>query len=211
MLWKALGLGFTALALLACGCGKSNDSSRSQTPAGMSVNGPTEQDKSAHEAKTVVTEFLNALRRGDDAKAKTLLTAIARKKADEQGRAVAPPANDGVKIDVDDPTFPTPERDLAQVPTRWIDQDETGKSRTDRAIWACRLEPEGWRVAGFAAYVFEGEDPVFMNFEDPEDMARHQQLLNEEIEKRSKPESPARSSGESPQQAEGTPKDAFRR
>ena len=211
MLWKALGLGLTALTLLACGCGKSNDSGQSQTPAGLSVSGPTPQDRSAHEAKMVVTDFLNALRRGDDAKAKTLLTAVARRKAEEKGRAVAPPANDGVKIEVDDPTFPTSEHDIAHVPTRWIDQDETGKPRTDRAIWSCRLEPEGWRVAGFAAYVFEGEDPVFMNFEDPEDMARHQEMMNEEIERRSKSESPARSSGESPLQAEGTPKDAFRR
>lgn len=159
----------------------------------------------------VVTDFLNALRRGDDAKAKSLLTAVARQKAEEQGRAVAPPANDGVKIEVDDPTFTSPEHDVAQIPTRWIDQDETGKPRIDRAIWACRLEKEGWRVAGFAAYVFEGEDPVFMNFEDPQEMARHQQLMNEEIERRSKSESPARSSGDSPLQAEGTPKDAFRR
>ena len=58
----------------------------------------------------------------------------------------------------------------------------TGKPRTDKATWVCRLEPEGWRVAGFAAYVFEGEDPLLLSFEDPEDMAKKQKWLKEEIE-----------------------------
>ena len=93
-----------------------------------------------------------------------------------------PPANDSAKIEVEDATYPTPEHDIAHVPTKWIDLDETGKPRTDKATWVCRLEPEGWRVAGFAAYVFEGEDPLLLSFEDPEDMAKKQKWLKEEIE-----------------------------
>ncbi len=208
ILWKSTILGLTAVTFLAIGCGKSNDNA---APAAMSVNGPTQMDRAGHEAKMVVSDFLNALRRGDDSKAKELLTKLAHKKVDEQGRSLGHGANDGVKIEVDDATFPTPEHDIAHVPTRWTDQDETGKARTDRATWVCRLEPEGWRVAGFAAYVFEGEEPLFMNFEDPEDMAKHQQWLNDELERRSKPESATRTSGESPLQAERSPKDAFRR
>ncbi len=37
-------------------------------------------------------------------------------------------------------------------------------------------------MAGFAAYVFEGEDPLLLSFEDPEDMAKKQKWLKEEIE-----------------------------
>jgi hypothetical protein len=208
--WRILGLTALAVLVCGCGCGKSNDGDQGQTP-GMSVNGPSEQDRSAHAAKMVVSDFLNALRRGDDSKAKSLLTKLAREKADEKGKAIAPPADDAIKIEIDDATFPTPEHDIAHVPTRWFDQDENGKPRTDRSIWVCRIEPEGWRVAGFADYAFEGEDPVFMNFEDPDDMAKHQEMMNEEFERRSKLQSAPRSSGETPMQAAGVPKDAFRR
>ena len=84
--------------------------------------------------------------------------------------------------------YPTPEHDIAHVPTKWIDLDETGKPRTDKATWVCRLEPEGWRVAGFAAYVFDGEDPLLLSFEDPDDMAKKQNWLKEEIDRRAKQE-----------------------
>ena len=97
------------------------------------------------------------------------------------------------------------------MPTKWIDLDETGKPRTDKATWVCRLEPEGWRVAGFAAYVFEGEDPLLLSFEDPEDMAKKQEWLKKEIDRRAKQETTPPAGGENPFQAEKNPQDAFRR
>ena len=97
------------------------------------------------------------------------------------------------------------------MPSKWIDLDETGKSRIDKATWVCRLEPEGWRVAGFAAYVFEGENPLLLSFEDPEDMAKKQIWLEEEMTRRRKQATPAPAGGENPFQAEKKPQDAFRR
>jgi hypothetical protein len=35
-----------------------------------------------------------------------------------------------------------------------------------------RRQPEGWRVAGMAAVLLEGQPKQFLNFEDPEDMLR---------------------------------------
>jgi hypothetical protein len=195
--------------MMVAGCGGS--SSKSDGTPTASLNGPTQQDRTAFEAKSVVTEFLNALRRGDDPKAKSLLTKLAKQKVEEQGRTLGHGANDSVKVEVDDATFPTPEHDIAHVPTRWIDQDENGKPRTDKATWVCRHEADGWRVAGFAAYVFDGEEPLFMNFEDPEDMAKHEQWLKEEEERRAKPESTSRSTGDASLEAQKSPKDAFQR
>jgi hypothetical protein len=212
MLTRLSIFALAAMSVLAFGCSKSADNGAGQNPPPAAVSGPTQQDRTAHEAKMVVSDFLNALRRGDDVKAKSLLTKVARQKAEEQNRTVAPGASDSAKIEVDDATFPAPdEHEIAHVPARWIDQDEMGKPQISKATWVCRLEPEGWRVAGSALYVFDGEDPIFMNFEDPEDMERHRQMMNEEIERRSKATSPARSSGENPLQAERNPKDAFQR
>ena len=113
-----------------------------------------------------------------------LLTKSARQKTEKTGWCIAPAAAESAKIEVDDATLPSPDHKIAHVPTRWIDQDESGKPRIDKATWVCRLEPDGWRVAGYAAFVFEGEDPLMIDLEDPDDMAKKQKWLREEIERR---------------------------
>jgi hypothetical protein len=220
MLSRSIVLGLVVIAFAVSGCNSSNDTGKSAangsapaaataaaSPAAASLPAASAQD-----AKIIVAGFLEAIRKGDDEKAKRFLTKIARQKADETGRCVTPPANDNAKIEVSDPTFPTPAHDIVHVPTVWIDLDESGKPRPEKATWVCRLEPEGWRVAGFAAYVFDGEDPLLLSFEDPEDMQKKQLWLKEELDRRSKPADPAPVAGSgSPTQAENKPQDAFRR
>ena len=207
MFFKYIILGLAAISVLALGCGKSSETANSQgapPAAAMSAGAP------AQDAKEVVTDFLGAFRKGDNEAATRLLTKLARQKVAETGRNVSPPANDRVQIEVDDPVFPTPDRKIAHVPTRWIDLDEMGRSRTDKATWVCRLEEDGWRVAGFAAYVFDGEDPLLLSFEDPADMEKKQNWLNEEIARRSKPEASPPANGANSTQA-AKPRDAFQR
>ena len=212
MLKRTSILGWAALTMLAFGCGKSNDHSAAEAaPAAASNTTNVAPAAPSVDAKVVVTTFLEAIRKGDNDVATKLLTKIARQKAEDTGRSVVPAANDSAKIEVEDTVYPTPAHDIAHVPTRWIDLDATGKPRTDRATWVCRLEPEGWRVAGLAAYVFEGEDPLLLSFEDPDDMAKKQDWLKKEIERRSKQETTPPASGENSFQAERKPQDAFRR
>ena len=208
MMSRSSILGLAAMALLAFGCSKSTENGSKQATQAATSNAASVP---LVDAKAVVTSFLEAIRKGDNEAATKLLTKVAHQKAEETGRCVAPAANDSAKIEVEEAAYPTPGHDIAHVPTRWIDLDETGKPRTDKATWVCRLEPEGWRVAGFAAYVFEGEDPLLLSFEDPEDMAKKQTWLKEEIARRSKRESAPPASGESSFQAEKNPQDAFRR
>ena len=47
-----------------------------------------------------------------------------------------------------------------------------------------RQEPEGWRIAGVAATVFKGEPPLLLNFEDPEEMLRKQEWVQQEMRRR---------------------------
>jgi hypothetical protein len=208
MLSRSSILGWAAMALLAFGCSKSNNDGAVQGPPAAALNTPSAPPQ---DAKMVVTGFLDALRKGDNDAATKLLTKVARQKAEATNRCVAPAANDSAKIEVEDAAYPTPDHDIAHVPTRWIDLDETGKPRTDKATWVCRLEPEGWRVAGFAAFVFEGEDPLLLSFEDPDDMQKKQTWLKEEINRRAKQATIPPAGGENSFQAEKKPQDAFRR
>jgi hypothetical protein len=141
-----------------------------------------------------------------------LLTKAAREKIAGTDLSVAPKADDRAKFEIQEVVYPTPEHDIAHVPALWIVPDETtGQPRTDKATWICRLEKDGWRVAALAAYIFEGEPPLLLNFENPREMAEKQQWLEKEIERRSKEETAPTASGENSSQAEQKPRDAFRR
>ena len=213
MLSRLSIFGWAVLALLAVGCNKSTDNSAAQ-PTSTAASSTTTAGPSipSQDPKVVVSGFLEAIRKGDNDGATKLLTKIARQKAEETGRCVAPAANDSARIEVDSVDYPTPSHDIAHVPTRWIDSDAaTGKQRTDKATWVCRLEQEGWRVAGFAAYIFEGEDPLLLSFEDPDDMAKKQDWLKKEIDRRAKQETAPPAEKENSFQAEKQPQDAFRR
>lgn len=207
MLSRSVILGLAAMALLAFGCNKSTDHGATEAaPAAASIPAAPTLD-----AKAVVTTFLEAFRKGDNEAATKLLTTVARQKVEATGRCVAPPANDRAKFEVEDIVYPTSEHDIAHVPTKWIDLDEMGRKRTDKATWVCRLEAEGWRVAGFAAYVFDGEDPLLLSFEDPDDMAKKQKWLIEEFNRRAKEDASPPPVAENSQQAQKKPQDAFRR
>jgi hypothetical protein len=212
MLSRSSILGWAAIALLAFGCSKSSDHGAPQaTPAAASGTANSAPATASPDAKVVVSSFLEAFRRGDNDAATKFLTKIARQKVEDTGRYVTPPASDSAKIEVEETVYPTPGHDIAHVPTKWIDLDAMGKPRMDRLTWVCRLEPEGWRVAGFAAYVFEGEDPLLLNFEDPDDFVKKQNWLKEEIVRRTKQETTPPARGENSFQAGKKPQDAFRR
>jgi hypothetical protein len=142
----------------------------------------------------VVTQFLDAIRTGNDEQAMGLLTAVARQKAIEANRSPTPPASDTARFEVGEVT-PVGD-DIARVNCTWTDLDEFGKPRTDRAIWVCRHEENGWRVGGVAAVVFEGEDPLLLDFEKPDEMKQKQEWLRDELARREK------------RQREGTPQNA---
>jgi len=47
-----------------------------------------------------------------------------------------------------------------------------------------RREAEGWRMVGMAATVFEGEPPLLLDFEQPQETMRRLELLRQEVKRR---------------------------
>jgi hypothetical protein len=158
------------------GCGKSTAPNNEATAAGG--------EKEAGPAATV-TAFMEAVRTGNDEKALGLLSATARQKSAGKDVGVTPPASDTARFTIGKVEMIG--EGGARVACDWTDLDENGKPRTDHALWITRHEPEGWRVVGVAATVFEGEDPLLLNFEDPDEMVKKQQWLREEMARRSHP------------------------
>ena len=167
-----LKLSAVAVLLTALtGCGSDQGGSTSTTPQEMP--GP----------EMTVFNFLEAVRTGDDSTAAEMLTPLARKKTDELDMVVAPPGSDTASFEVGEVELVAD--DGAHVSSVWTDLDELGDPRSDTIVWMLRREFDGWRIAGMATKLFDDELPLFLNFEDPEDMIRKQQMLEEELVRRS--------------------------
>ncbi len=146
-------------------------------------------------AKQTVVVFLEAIKRGDDAAARGMLTATARAKTQELGISVAPPVNDSAAYTVRDCEVIGEGGDLVHVATTWTDVDPDGFQSSDNVIWVVRLDPEGWRVVGMAMRVFEDLPPLLLNFEDPDDMLAKQAMVAEELQRRARAAASQQQSG----------------
>jgi hypothetical protein len=168
-----------ALLLVVGGCGQAN-----QTAPNLSIPpGSTNAQASNPATDTpdrAVYEFLEAVRTGNDSRASSMLTPAARQKTAEMQMVVAPPGSPTAKFSVGGVEYVTPNKDGAHVWTSWTDKtDEEGHTRTDDIIWVLRHEDEGWRIVGMVTKVYPDKPPLILNFEDPEDMLRKQQLLHD--------------------------------
>lgn len=151
--------------------------------------GSAEPPKPAAEAKgpvvppeKVVFAFLEAVRTGDDATATKMLSPLARQRTSEKELEVAPPGSDTASFKVGE--VEAVGDGGAHVASTWTDLDDEGKPHSDQIVWMVRQEDEGWRIVGMATRLFPDQPPLFLNFEDPDDMIRKQQLAQQEIERR---------------------------
>ena len=161
------------LLIGAWGCGNSG-STASKLPLPADSKSPD----------LAVKTFLEAVRKGDHAKATLMLTPTARIETAKHDLSVAPPGSATAKFTVGQVEYVTPEKDGAHVGSTWTDFDLEGKANSDNIVWVLRLEEEGWRIAGMAVKVFDGELPLILNFEDPDDMIRKQNLAAQELARR---------------------------
>jgi len=209
---------FVAVVFLAAagilGCGKSDNPPAAAIGQGGTGSGSAEAPGAASPATPAnpasissleppaqaVYQWLDAIRTGNDVVATAMLTQVARQKALEQDRSVRPAASDTARFQIGSVEYIG--EDGARVASKWTDLDENGQPQTDEALWVLRKEADGWRIAGVAATVFDGEPPLLLNFEDPEEMAKKQQWAREEIQRRYEAQQQAQAAGNQP--VEGT-------
>ena len=147
------------------------------------IDGPTPAPPATNPAEAV-TNFLEAVRRGDDGQAEALMTEMARKKTREMDLAVAPPGSATARFEVGATEYPYEGSESAHVASKWIDLDESGKEQPDEIVWILRKESDGWRIGGMATKLFDDQPPLILNFEDPRDMVKKQQAAQAEIDRR---------------------------
>lgn len=123
-----------------------------------------------HPAEQVVDRFLQALLRGDEKTFRSLLTPTARKQGEEKGIPFSPSPSPMASYSIR--TTILKETIGAYVVSNLTDIDEQGRRESAEIVWVVARTGEGWRVAGAAVALFEGQEKTVINFEDPEAACR---------------------------------------
>jgi hypothetical protein len=153
----------------------------SASGCGQSPPAAAKHSKNAPGPAAVIAEFLEAVRTGDDQKAAGLLTRRARERTTELELVVAPPGSETAWFRVGRTSIL--EKD-ARVECEWTDLDTDGLLHTDVIEWLLRRDADGWRVRGMSHQTFSDREPTVLDFEQPGDMLRRQQLAEEELARR---------------------------
>jgi hypothetical protein len=143
-------------------------STQQTTPARATIAPPEPAVAATPDA--VVSDFLTALRDGDDATAEALLTNKALQETSKRHLRVQPPGTPSARFQIGQVSYVTSDKRGAHVSSVWSEQDVPGGELTYEIVWALRKQQDGWKIAGMATQVTEDGPAVFLNFEDPDDM-----------------------------------------
>jgi hypothetical protein len=134
--------------------------------------------------KQTVQAFLQALRAGDQEAATAMLTAKAQRETEAKKLAIKPPGSQTAEFTVTEMEIRGKNRNEAQVLSTWTDTDGRGTRQTYEIVWLLRSEPAGWAIRGMATRVFDDQQPLILDFENPEEMMRERQRAEREIVRR---------------------------
>jgi hypothetical protein len=166
-------------AVVAFGCSKSD------TPTTQAENSaaPAAQPSKVAESQglpvsadakpeSVVSAFLDALRRGDKDHTALLLTDKARAETQSKGLVVSPESVPHASYKVAQADALPDNPNGAHVSSVWTEKFEDGTEEEYEIVWVLRKQKDGWRIAGMATQLVPGQEALYLNFEDPEDMLR---------------------------------------
>ena len=120
-----------------------------------------------------MSQFLDRVRRGgEDSGAGQLLTIKAQAELERIGRRVQPIGSPDASFQVTRSEQVPGENDARLVQSIWTEPSPDGTPSSYEVVWAMQREPAGWRISGLAMQMGEGQDPIVINFEDGDLMAK---------------------------------------
>lgn len=152
--------------------GNESDSESSPTQSPISVNATPAE---------VVARFLNAIRNGKDETVSMLLTQKARIEAEKNDFQVSTTDHPNAKYRVGAVEFVSDADQGAHVTSHWTYTDEDGSIQSFDVIWILTRWPAGWRVKGLRTPVFADGPPVFLDFENFDDMQQKLQQADSQL------------------------------
>lgn len=178
--YRWLSFAVLPLATLVLGCSPTNNSQHDADHSDSHDHGAQAQ---ATAPDVAVTQFLNAVRAGDQDKATSMLTTKARDEMAKADMVVQPPGSPSASFSIGQ-VKDVPQHNGAHVTSTWTDVTPTGEEKTYDITWIVRQEKKQWRVAGMATKLFEDQPPLILNFEDPADMQQQVMAADQELARR---------------------------
>lgn len=117
-------------------------------------------------ADQVAFDFFQAVLGGDEETIRSLLTPRARQRGEEQGIPFSAARSTTATFTLDRTEYRGEQG--AYVYSTLTDSDSGGVPSRTEIVWLVAQTPEGWRIAGAATVLFEGQEKTVLDFEDPE-------------------------------------------
>jgi hypothetical protein len=192
-----------ASSLLSMGCGGSTPTA--QNSANNAVNSSAATDSSGaltastpikSSAVDVVSQFLDAVRRGGDpSAAEQWLTTRAQQELARIGHKLEPIGSPDAKFTVTRAESLPDSAGEALVHSFWEEPSVNGAPTQSQVVWAVVWERDTWKISGFAVQVDPNSDPVILDFENGDLMANY---LNVPQENATPAASPSAAEGQNP-------------
>ena len=166
----------TPLALLGLitflGCGKSAPVA-SQTAPDQSQPQASPSASAEPSPTDIVSQFLDQVRRGgEDSGAGELLTDDARIVLKQIGRTIQPLGSPDARYQVTRAEAVPDEQDSMLVHSIWSEPNGEGGASDYQVVWAVERESGRWRISGLVMELSPDQDPVVIDFENPELMKK---------------------------------------
>ena len=179
------GLVAAGVVATVVGCGSSTETAENRSdpaiyPAEVAADplgtaGPdlvmTEAAK--HSAIDVVSEFLDAVRRGgSDSPAGDLLTQRAQSELARIGHELQPLGTPSARFEVTRAESIPSEPGSAFVQSYWIEPNPEGSETTLQVVWLVQWERGSWKISGLTVEL-SPENLMVLDFENGDQMAQH--------------------------------------
>jgi hypothetical protein len=160
-----------SIGLICCiGCGSASQvepAVAEQNADAVAVHSPVATSEPT--PTDVVSQFLDEVRRGgEDSRANDLLTERARVELRRIGQSIQPIGSPDARFQVTRAENVPGDDSSALVHSLWSEPDGS----EIQVVWAVQQESVGWRISGLAMELDPNQDPVVMDFENAEMMAK---------------------------------------
>lgn len=161
---------------------------QSQAPA-SGVSAEDQQAMAALPAGPVMAQpvdavnyYLAKMKEGDDAGAELMMTRRARLEMSRGSYVVQPLSSPTARVEVGRTEVDPESPNGAYVSSTWSEEvPGQAVSPTYELVWILRSDStEGWRIVGVATRIFDDQNPLILNFEEPE--ATHQRVQQAQAE-----------------------------
>lgn len=168
----------TSTLTLFSGCGAPSGEAPATSSTAATTNSAAKPEIGGKDPRQAAFQYLEANLKGDRGRAAALLTPLAREKTRQYGLDIFLDGSDEARFEIGGQQ--TVDGSTANVVAKWTEKDQDGKPVTHEIICSVRKTGSVWQVSGLAAKPFPDWPPVLMNYEDPEDLTRQKELVQQE-------------------------------